>query len=104
MYVVYSAAAAGFSEALYEAAYVAGVRNLLSAPWQAGQRPRRLLFTSSTSVYAQHQGEWVDEDSPAEAESFSGRCIRPANNCCGIAPGRRWRSGSAAFTVPAAPD
>jgi nucleoside-diphosphate-sugar epimerase len=74
--VVYSAAAAGFSAAAYEAAYVAGVRNLLAALKQAGQHPRRLLFTSSTSVYAQHQGEWVDENSPAEAEGFSGRCIR----------------------------
>lgn len=74
--VVYSAAAAGFSEAHYQAAYVAGVRNLLNALRQAGQRPQRLLFTSSTSVYAQHQGEWVDEDSPAEADGFSGRCLR----------------------------
>ena len=74
--VVYSAAAAGFSESHYQAAYVAGVQNLLDALRQAGQQPRRLLFTSSTSVYAQHQGEWVDEDSPAEADSFSGRCIR----------------------------
>lgn len=75
-YVVYSAAAAGFSEVQYQAAYVAGVRNLLDALRQTGQRPKRLLFTSSTSVYAQHQGEWVDEDSPAEAAGFSGRCIR----------------------------
>ena len=74
--VVYSAAAAGFSEVAYEAANVSGVRNLLAALKQAGQHPQRLLFTSSTSVYAQHQGEWVDEDSPAEAEGFSGRCIR----------------------------
>jgi len=74
--VVYSAAAASFSETAYQAAYVAGVRNLLDALRRAGQQPRRLLFTSSTSVYAQHQGEWVDEDSPAEAEGFSGRCIR----------------------------
>ncbi|HRD65541.1 MAG TPA: SDR family oxidoreductase [Candidatus Competibacter sp.] len=75
-YVVYSAAAAGFDEAHYRAAYATGVRNLLHALRQDDQRPRRLLFTSSTSVYAQHQGEWVDENSPAEAASFSGRCIR----------------------------
>ena len=74
--VVYSAAAAGFGEAAYRAAYVAGVQNLLDALRRAGQQPHRLLFASSTSVYAQHQGEWVDEDSPAEAEGFSGRCIR----------------------------
>ncbi|HHW75620.1 MAG TPA: SDR family oxidoreductase [Xanthomonadaceae bacterium] len=75
-YVVYSAAAAGFGEAQYQAAYVTGVRHLLHALRQEGQRPKRLLFTSSTSVYAQHQGEWVDEDSPAEADGFSGRCLR----------------------------
>ncbi|MDG4548850.1 MAG: SDR family oxidoreductase [Candidatus Contendobacter sp.] len=74
--VVYSAAAAGFNEAAYQAAYVTGIDNLLEALRQAGQQLRRLLFASSTSVYAQHQGEWVDEDSPAEADSFSGRCIR----------------------------
>ncbi len=75
-YVVYSAAASGFSAAAYQAAYVTGVRNLLNALDKAEQPPKRLLFTSSTSVYAQHQGEWVDEDSPAEADGFSGRCIR----------------------------
>lgn len=75
-YVVYSAAAAGFGEDDYQAAYVAGVRHLLDALRRAGQQPKRLLFTSSTSVYAQNQGEWVDEDSPAIAEGFSGRCIR----------------------------
>ena len=74
--IVYSAAAAGFSEAQYRTAYTDGVRNLLSALRETGQQPRRVLFASSTSVYAQHRGEWVDEDSPAEAASFSGRCIR----------------------------
>lgn len=74
--VIYSASAAGFSEAQYQAAYVAGVRNLIEALEQTGQQPQRVLFTSSTSVYAQHSGEWVDEDSPAEATGFSGRCIR----------------------------
>lgn len=74
--VVYSSAAAGFSEAQYHAAYVAGVHNLLEALRQAAQVPKRVLFTSSTSVYAQQQGEWVDENSPAEADGFSGRCLR----------------------------
>lgn len=90
--VVYSAAAAGFSEAHYQAAYVEGVRNLLNALRQAGQHPKRLLFTSSTSVYAQHQGEWVDEDSPAQADGFSGRCLREGEQ-------RIWDSGWSAVAV-----
>jgi nucleoside-diphosphate-sugar epimerase len=32
-----------------------------------------LIFTSSTGVYAQDGGEWVDESSPAEPRHFSGR-------------------------------
>ncbi len=90
--VVYSAAAAGFSEAHYQAAYVEGIRNLLNALRQAGQHPKRLLFTSSTSVYAQHQGEWVDEDSPAEADGFSGRCLREGERLM-------WNSGWPAVAV-----
>lgn len=91
-FVVYSAAAAGFSEAQYQAAYVTGVSHLLEALRQAGQHPKRLLFTSSTSVYAQHQGEWIDEDSPAEAEGFSGRCIRQGEQLM-------WTSGWPASAV-----
>jgi nucleoside-diphosphate-sugar epimerase len=90
--VVYSAAATGFSEAHYQAAYVDGVRNLLNALRQTGQCPKRLLFTSSTSVYAQHQGEWVDEESPTEAEGFSGRCIREGERLM-------WDSGWPAVVV-----
>ncbi len=75
-YVFYTAAADGFSEERYRAAYVDGVARLLDALQAGGQQPRRLFFTSSTSVYAQCHGEWVDEDSPAEAGGFAGRCLR----------------------------
>ncbi|HYQ93160.1 MAG TPA: SDR family oxidoreductase [Candidatus Competibacteraceae bacterium] len=75
-YVFYTTAADGFSEAHYRAAYVDGVTHLLDALQADGQQPRRLFFTSSTSVYAQCHGEWVDEDSSAEATGFAGRCLR----------------------------
>ncbi|MEZ5582295.1 MAG: SDR family oxidoreductase [Candidatus Competibacteraceae bacterium] len=75
-YVYYTAAPDGFSEASYQAVYVDGIRNLLTALENANQNLRRIFLTSSTSVYAQHQGEWVDEDSPAEATHFSACLIR----------------------------
>ena len=68
-----SSSAGGSSEDAYRSAYVEGPRNLLSA--LAAQNVRRVLFTSSTGVYGQREGEWVDEDSPAEPESFSGRTL-----------------------------
>ena len=35
-------------------------------------RVRRFVFVSSTGVYAQDNGAWIDEDSPAEAAHFTG--------------------------------
>jgi len=74
-YVFYTAAAGRFDEAAYQAAYVDGVGNLIDALQAQGQRPARLFFTSSTGVYGQAQGEWVDEESPTEPPGFSGRCL-----------------------------
>lgn len=73
--VVYAAAAGGFDEARYIAAYVDGPRNLLAALESQGQHPQRFLFVSSTGVYAQDSGEWVDETSPTEPAHFSGTAL-----------------------------
>lgn len=53
-------------EEAYRDAYVRGPSNLISALRRRGEAPRRILLTSSTGVYAQTNGEWVDETSPAE--------------------------------------
>lgn len=45
-------------------------------------RPKRVWFVSSTAVYAQNEGQWVDESSPAEAERFNGRVLREAERLC----------------------
>ena len=71
--VCYAAAADGFSEPAYRAAYVTGVGNLIAA--LAGRPVRRFVFVSSTAVYAQADGEWVDEASPTEPAGFSGACL-----------------------------
>ncbi len=67
--VVYTATAGEGSDEAYRRVYVDGQRNLLEA---LGAAPARWIFTSSTSVYAQRDGEWVDEDSPTEPARFSG--------------------------------
>lgn len=77
-YLVYCAAATQHDEAGYRAAYVEGLRNTLDWLRQRGQSPKRLLFVSSSGVYAQRDGEWVDENSPAEAQSYSGSVMLEA--------------------------
>ncbi|MGH9340651.1 MAG: NAD-dependent epimerase/dehydratase family protein [Acidobacteriota bacterium] len=74
-YVFYTASPESSSEEAYRACYETGLANLMSSLKEAGQRPRRLFLTSSTGVYSQSSGEWVDETSPAEPTHFSGRLI-----------------------------
>ncbi|MBI5504486.1 MAG: SDR family oxidoreductase [Deltaproteobacteria bacterium] len=70
----------------YAGVYVDGLRNLVDALRAQGQRPRRMLFTSSTAVYAQGDGEWVDETSPAQPQSFSGRRLLEAESLLRASP------------------
>lgn len=89
--VVYAAAAGGFDDTSYRAAYVDGPRNLLAALVAQGQQPRRVVFTSSTGVYAQDDGAWVDEASATEPDGFSGRRV--------IEGERVWQAGPLPVTV-----
>ncbi len=77
-FVVYTAAAGGSSEKAYRRAYVDGARNLLAALGSQGQELRRIFFTSSTGVYGQNAGEWVDEESPTEPRRPTGRILLEA--------------------------
>lgn len=55
----------------YRRVYLEGARRLLRV-----LKPERFIFTSSTSVYAQTDGAWVDEQSPAEPDRETGRILR----------------------------
>lgn len=50
--------------------YVDGLRNVLD---ETRSRIPRLIYLSSTSVYGQDAGEWVNEDSPCRPERENGR-------------------------------
>lgn len=57
----------------YRAVYETGLNNLLSKFPQT-----HWIMVSSTSVYGQVQGEWVNEDSVAEPDNVPSRLIRQA--------------------------
>jgi nucleoside-diphosphate-sugar epimerase len=67
-----------FSEAAYRATYVEGMKAVIAALDEYSVHPKHILFTSSTSVYAQMHGEWVDERSVTEPKHFSGRTMLDA--------------------------
>ncbi|MCY1176553.1 hypothetical protein D9M73_168300 [compost metagenome] len=43
-----------------------------------GQRPRRIVFVSSSGVYGQQGGEWIDETSATEPGNFTGSVMLEA--------------------------
>ena len=88
-YVVYAVGAEARKRESYRAAYIDGLGNLLRALVEQAQTPRRIFFTSSTSVYAQSRGEWVDEDSPTYPRDFAGEIMLAAE---GLVRGSRFAS------------
>lgn len=75
--------------AAYQALYVHGIARL--AETFAG-RVGHWFFVSSTSVYGQRHGEWVDEDSPTEPATATARCLLAAER-------RLAASGAPATTI-----
>lgn len=65
------------SENGYQAVYGAGLARLFSHFASQVSRPH-WIFVSSTSVYAQNAGEWVDENSATVPQAFNGRCLLQA--------------------------
>jgi nucleoside-diphosphate-sugar epimerase len=70
--VVIHCASSGRGDAnAYAAVFLAGIQNLM-----ANLVYGRLIFSSSTSVYAQRDGSWVDEMSPADPAPKTGQILR----------------------------
>ena len=74
-FIFYTLSSGGGGETGYRAAYADGPRNLIEAIDKKGESPKRIFFTSSTAVYAQTDGRWVDEESPTQPTHYSGRIL-----------------------------
>lgn len=72
-YVVVTLTPGERSEAAYRSVFETGLAALLAA--LNTRALKRLLFTSSTSVYHQNDGAWVNEQSPVEPSTYSGRAV-----------------------------
>ena len=74
-YAVFLVGADDSSEQAYRRAYLDGLAGFLEWLADEGQRPRRLVMVSSTSVYGQRRGEHIDEESPTHPTRFSGETL-----------------------------
>jgi len=85
--VYYILTPASYDDAGYQAAYVTGLARLLQALADSGNARARLIFVSSTGVYGQDQGEWVDERSATRPTRFSGKRLLEAEASLRYHPG-----------------
>jgi nucleoside-diphosphate-sugar epimerase len=86
--VIYCVSSRGGDESEYRRLYFEGAKRLLRAFPMA-----TLLFTSSTSVYAQNDGSTVDESSPAEPRHGKGQILRETEDLVLAAGGIALRLG-----------
>jgi nucleoside-diphosphate-sugar epimerase len=67
-----------FTEQAYRQSYLAGATALATAIGNIELKPKLVIWVSSTSVYGNNQGDWVDEASPTNPASFSGKLLLEA--------------------------
>ncbi len=72
-WVINTAAAGGGGTAAYQQVYLEGTRHILQ--WLQSNPPQKYVYTSSTGVYAQNDGSWVDETSVTEPDSPTARVL-----------------------------
>ena len=80
--LVFCAAPDQRDEASYRALFHDGLRRLMDAC-----RAPKLIFVSSTAVYGQADGEWVDEGAETRPAAFNGRVLLQAERALGDRPG-----------------
>lgn len=74
-YVVFCVAPNREEHLNYERLYYYGLKNILHWLQQAQQKPKRLFVVSSTAVYDQNEGEWVDEQSLTKPSITQGKTM-----------------------------
>lgn len=72
-YIVFCVAPNREDKVDYKNLYCDGLKNVLNWLKQSQQQPKHLFVVSSTAVYAQDDGSWVNEDSPTMPSSSQGK-------------------------------
>ena len=71
-------------EAAYRAVFLDGLRRVMAALDPASLR--RVLFVSSSAVHGDHDGRWVDEDTPPDPPGFNGAVLLQAERWLAAQP------------------
>jgi len=76
--VVFAASSGGRGATAAKAVYVTGLGNVIDEYGSRASPPNRIVYTSSTGVYGDHGGGWVDEYTPVEPTTEKTRVLAEA--------------------------
>ena len=76
--VVFAASSGGRGADAARDVYVDGLANVVDEYGSRASPPDRLVYTSSTGVYGDHDGGWVDEETPVEPTTEKTRVLAEA--------------------------
>ncbi|WP_419181100.1 SDR family oxidoreductase [Haloarcula litorea] len=65
-WLVFAASSGGRGADAARKVYVEGLETAIDHFWARDDAPDRLVYTSSTGVYGDHGGDWVDEETPLD--------------------------------------
>ena len=68
-WVVFAASSGGRGAEAAREVYVEGLQTAIDHFWTREDAPERLVYTSSTGVYGDHDGAWVDEATPLDPQT-----------------------------------
>ena len=94
--VVFAASSGGRGAEAAREVYVDGLRNVVEAYAARPSPPDRLVYTSSTGVYGDHDGAWVDEETPIDPTTEKTRVLAEAERIAVEATGDAGFDGTVA--------
>ncbi|MFD1597611.1 NAD-dependent epimerase/dehydratase family protein [Halobellus rarus] len=77
-WIVFAASSGGRGPDAARRVYVEGLRNVIEEYGGRSSPPDRLVYTSSTGVYGDHDGDFVDEETPIDPTTEKTRVLAEA--------------------------
>ncbi|MDG5759132.1 SDR family oxidoreductase [Natronococcus sp. A-GB1] len=94
--IVFAASSGGRGADAAREVYIEGLETAIEAFGERENPPERLIYTSSTGVYGDHDGDWVDEETPIEPTTEKTEMLAEAERVALELPGEYGFDGAVA--------
>jgi len=95
-WLVFAASSGGRGADAAREVYVDGLETAIDHFWSRSDAPDRLVYTSSTGVYGDHDGDWVDEETPLSPQTEKTQVLAEAERVARERPAEHGGHGTVA--------